>query len=240
MLCCGYFMLVDMSSSIIVGLWIVLIVSVCFYFFFFFQAEDGIRDKLVTGVQTCALPIYAGAGALEQGVGGDRGAVNEHGDGAGICIQGAEHPDRGILRRRHHLPHRNRAVLAKRDEIGEGAADVDADPHPSTTPMRNGECEMRSVSPQLRTATLTLVHDQGPINSAFRISALHTFRAGAPTAICRPRARRRTRWSPAPPAAPPNPRGARTAGSRRWCAADRPRSLRFRAGSRRTFGPRDR
>src|SRR2546425_4486898 len=27
--------------------------------FFFFQAEDGIRDKLVTGVQTCALPISA-------------------------------------------------------------------------------------------------------------------------------------------------------------------------------------
>src|SRR5229473_3737411 len=27
---------------------------------FFFQAEDGIRDKLVTGVQTCALPISAG------------------------------------------------------------------------------------------------------------------------------------------------------------------------------------
>src|ERR1041384_5303426 len=26
-------------------------------FFFFFQAEDGIRDKLVNGVQTCALPI---------------------------------------------------------------------------------------------------------------------------------------------------------------------------------------
>src|SRR6266536_4973852 len=28
--------------------------------FFFFQAEDGIRDPLVTGVQTCALPIYRG------------------------------------------------------------------------------------------------------------------------------------------------------------------------------------
>src|SRR5206468_4353757 len=27
-------------------------------FFFFFQAEDGIRDLIVTGVQTCALPIY--------------------------------------------------------------------------------------------------------------------------------------------------------------------------------------
>src|SRR2546430_6436598 len=28
-------------------------------FFFFFQAEDGIRDLTVTGVQTCALPISA-------------------------------------------------------------------------------------------------------------------------------------------------------------------------------------
>src|SRR5256885_2445599 len=29
----------------------------CCIFFFFFQAEDGIRDYKVTGVQTCALPI---------------------------------------------------------------------------------------------------------------------------------------------------------------------------------------
>src|SRR2546421_7037761 len=29
--------------------------------FFFFQAEDGIRDLIVTGVQTCALPILTGA-----------------------------------------------------------------------------------------------------------------------------------------------------------------------------------
>src|SRR5207245_5603307 len=28
------------------------------FFVFFFQAEDGIRDATVTGVQTCALPIY--------------------------------------------------------------------------------------------------------------------------------------------------------------------------------------
>src|SRR5205823_8170052 len=45
----------------------------CFCFFFFFQAEDGIRDKLVTGVQTCALPISLGgdrergSGSLEPG-----------------------------------------------------------------------------------------------------------------------------------------------------------------------------
>src|SRR5688572_32989499 len=31
--------------------------GVCNCFFFFFQAEDGIRDLTVTGVQTCALPI---------------------------------------------------------------------------------------------------------------------------------------------------------------------------------------
>src|SRR5579875_3558213 len=30
---------------------------VCCLLFFFFQAEDGIRDHCVTGVQTCALPI---------------------------------------------------------------------------------------------------------------------------------------------------------------------------------------
>src|SRR2546429_5581767 len=37
--------------------------------FFFFQAEDGIRDVAVTGVQTCALPICC-AGAA--GLGGQR------------------------------------------------------------------------------------------------------------------------------------------------------------------------
>src|SRR5690606_39509162 len=32
--------------------------------FFFFQAEDGIRDFHVTGVQTCALPIYNPSGCI--------------------------------------------------------------------------------------------------------------------------------------------------------------------------------
>src|SRR5688572_30906830 len=35
-----------------------------FFFFFFFQAEDGIRDLTVTGVQTCALPISASGNAV--------------------------------------------------------------------------------------------------------------------------------------------------------------------------------
>src|SRR5438067_13918320 len=33
-------------------------------FFFFFQAEDGIRDRNVTGVQTCALPILSPAATV--------------------------------------------------------------------------------------------------------------------------------------------------------------------------------
>src|SRR2546427_4846183 len=36
-----------------------------FCLFFFFQAEDGIRDLTVTGVQTCALPIYCRSGHVE-------------------------------------------------------------------------------------------------------------------------------------------------------------------------------
>src|SRR5699024_2548089 len=39
--------------------WLLLRVSGFLIFSFFFQAEDGIRDRNVTGVQTCALPICA-------------------------------------------------------------------------------------------------------------------------------------------------------------------------------------
>src|SRR6266513_3937190 len=35
--------------------------------FFFFQAEDGIRDRNVTGVQTCALPISGKTGTAQSG-----------------------------------------------------------------------------------------------------------------------------------------------------------------------------
>src|SRR5205823_11380225 len=47
----------------------------------FFQAEDGIRDKLVTGVQTCALPIFGRQRqvvrhqAIEERAGEDRAGV---------------------------------------------------------------------------------------------------------------------------------------------------------------------
>src|SRR5207245_7168176 len=35
------------------------VLSLYLFFVFFFQAEDGIRDATVTGVQTCALPIWS-------------------------------------------------------------------------------------------------------------------------------------------------------------------------------------
>src|SRR5699024_11656176 len=44
--------------------------SVLCLFFFFFQAEDGIRDRNVTGVQTCALPIFASEPFFPHGITG--------------------------------------------------------------------------------------------------------------------------------------------------------------------------
>src|SRR5205085_4392503 len=65
-------------------------------FVFFFQAEDGIRDLTVTGVQTCALPIYPRVVTGDE-VGpqlrqlrrpeidaGDRPAPDRHRDGDGL------------------------------------------------------------------------------------------------------------------------------------------------------------
>src|SRR5437868_14157619 len=68
--------------------------------FFFFQAEDGIRDRNVTGVQTCALPIFIAESMLEMsrlptpvicvviGEGGSGGAL---GIGVGDKVAMLEH-----------------------------------------------------------------------------------------------------------------------------------------------------
>src|SRR5690606_341415 len=45
---------------------LVYLYSFVYFFFFFFQAEDGIRDFHVTGVQTCALPIWAASRTRSQ------------------------------------------------------------------------------------------------------------------------------------------------------------------------------
>src|SRR2546429_6475978 len=50
--------------------------------FFFFQAEDGIRDVAVTGVQTCALPIF---GSFLGGQQESQGAHLDESDGGENC-----------------------------------------------------------------------------------------------------------------------------------------------------------
>src|SRR2546425_11421007 len=94
--------------------------SVCIvpFFFFFFQAEDGIRDKLVTGVQTCALPISApfrvgrGAAAHHRGAPRNGAAARRLRDGSGgarpVPRNGAS---RAILRRWRVTPRSAARVL---------------------------------------------------------------------------------------------------------------------------------
>src|SRR5260370_5127382 len=67
----------------------------CEITFFFFQAEDGIRDSSVTGVQTCALPILSNreaTDAMPAGSEGPRGggaAFGWHGVGCFPVRHGA-------------------------------------------------------------------------------------------------------------------------------------------------------
>src|SRR2546422_5412692 len=64
-----------LSYILIILLLIALVFLYIFSFFFFFQAEDGIRDVAVTGVQTCALPISAGI-AVGANISGSRILTN--------------------------------------------------------------------------------------------------------------------------------------------------------------------
>src|SRR5205807_7107793 len=83
-----------------------------FFFFFFFQAEDGIRDYKVTGVQTCALPIFLESGcasrttAVDPGPGAARDRPEREAPGGAV----RRHRDRG------RIPHRERAEPDPRSE----------------------------------------------------------------------------------------------------------------------------
>src|SRR5256886_6126013 len=60
---------------------------------FFFQAEDGIRDLTVTGVQTCALPISFGGGGV--GLNDGEGGSGKTGGYIGTCPGSAIAGDAG-------------------------------------------------------------------------------------------------------------------------------------------------
>src|SRR5687768_10113557 len=101
-------------------------------FFFFFQAEDGIRDVAVTGVQTCALPISGGTKVLTRSYVlrlGPRVARKSH-DEAGISnnvrVTRPAPPDREQVSRRgqrDNAPRRaveveHRTVDSNRPDVG--------------------------------------------------------------------------------------------------------------------------
>src|SRR6266576_4762467 len=86
------------------------------FFFFFFQAEDGIRDLYVTGVQTCALPIS--------------------GEAAGEGQEGADRPCRLA---RHDRP----AALPAHEGRGSGA--VREQPRQAVEPARRAESDEAPV-----------------------------------------------------------------------------------------------
>src|SRR3712207_7045676 len=93
-----------------------LIVSMVLFLFFFFQAEDGIRDIGVTGVQTCALPIWLGTGGRRDG--GLR-ARRRAGRGRGLTVRGDGLRPGGVrtgdgLRR----PHGGLAVRSEERRVG--------------------------------------------------------------------------------------------------------------------------
>src|SRR3989442_512185 len=62
-------------------------------FFFFFQAEDGIRDADVTGVQTCALPILFSRGSAVAAQQTGEGGVQE----VRILVKGGYTPDTVVV-----------------------------------------------------------------------------------------------------------------------------------------------
>src|SRR5437870_11403333 len=70
----------------------IIVVWSCFNEIFFFQAEDGIRDGHVTGVQTCALPISRSQPAVERGQRGSLVALE-------VCARVADVDARSEARR---------------------------------------------------------------------------------------------------------------------------------------------
>src|SRR5207248_1056823 len=92
--------------------------------FFFFQAEDGIRDRTVTGVQTCALPIYSRRGG-RVGVRLRGAGVGGADDDEGVDGRGSSDADRGGGRLAHRrglreVPDIERARVSGRGVVPRG------------------------------------------------------------------------------------------------------------------------
>src|SRR5205823_11254306 len=102
------------------------------------QAEDGIRDKLVTGVQTCALPILDRARGA---VAGDRGWIAATWDSLGTLPDGGTFPRPGrctlAFERRHGrwlATHTHFSLVPS--PVGLVPSPVGLTPAPGATPTR--------------------------------------------------------------------------------------------------------
>src|SRR4030066_566556 len=86
------------------------------WFFFFFQAEDGIRDSSVTGVQTCALPIWSGTYPefLKNAIAGDYGHLSNANAGDLVSRSAADSTRREVLA---HLTRENNNPKLARDAV---------------------------------------------------------------------------------------------------------------------------
>src|SRR3989442_5237944 len=121
------------------------------YRYFFFQAEDGIRDADVTGVQTCALPIYA---HFDDPLGGMLLTATGFGTLAELVTQ--TRPNRagvvGILEGGYHLTHLATSVLATLGVLGGKAVTLDERPHASSeTSYSTVHARIRAVRHIVRT-----------------------------------------------------------------------------------------
>src|SRR5205823_11936356 len=104
---------------------------------FFFQAEDGIRDKLVTGVQTCALPIYEAAVGL----------AREH----GLSDAGDDQRVDDAREHRQHCQQDERGT----DVCGHVWAPFTPDPARSEERRVGKECRCRGATDRLKEETLS-------------------------------------------------------------------------------------
>src|SRR5437868_3699893 len=120
-----------------------------FIFFFFFQAEDGIRDRNVTGVQTCALPIFTPRQCRPPlGVPPRLDAVSRL-DSQWVVAAGAR-PDRLQRRRRGAV---SGPVVECRSLEGELLAGILKRPYSAMVP-----CRYRRASPTIFTRSPVTLH----------------------------------------------------------------------------------
>src|SRR5438552_6595899 len=89
-------------------------ISIVFRFSFFFQAEDGIRDDLVTGVQTCALPIWEAADGNPSKFSRPQNTIRAY--NSGTFPRPAEGTKEDVMQNQRYRGSRGRAVAAL--EIG--------------------------------------------------------------------------------------------------------------------------